>query len=103
MANFEIRRDSSCATVIPAGDVVASSVPELRPAMRDLVRSGVREMVFDLGHAEMIDSIGIGLLLSSYNSMSKAGGTFSIVQASDQVLDLLRTMCVHRHFSVSGR
>lgn len=103
MAKSEIRRDGDCATVVPAGDVVASSVLELRPAMRDLARSGVREMVVDLGRTEMIDSTGIGLLLAAYNSMAKLGGAFRIVQASAEVLDLLRAMRLHQHFSVSGR
>ena len=103
MATFEIRRESDCATVVPTGDVVASSVRELRPAMRDLVRSGVHEMVFDLSQTQMIDSTGIGLLLSAYNSISKTGGKISVVQASAEILDLLRTMRIHQHFSVSGR
>jgi len=103
VANFEIRRKAGCAMVIPAGDVVATSVSELRPAMRDLLRAGVQDMILDLAHAEMLDSTGIGLLLAAYNSISKAGGTFSVVKASDEIVELLRSMRVHQHFSVSGR
>jgi anti-sigma B factor antagonist len=103
MANFEIRRESGFAKVVPAGNVVSSLVPELRPAMRDLLRSGVREVVLDLEHVEMMDSTGIGLLLSAYNSISGLGGTFAVVGASDEIVELLRTMRVHQHFSVSGR
>ena len=43
--NFEIRREGETAVVAMHGDVVASSVPELRPALRDLLRSGLRDMV----------------------------------------------------------
>jgi anti-anti-sigma factor len=103
MPNFDVQQESQCATVIPAGDVVASAVSELRPLMRDLVRSGVREMVFDLVRVEMIDSTGIGLLLSAHNSMTQTGGKFSVVRASAEVMDLLRTMRLHQHFAVSGR
>ena len=103
MANVEIRRAGECATVIPSGDVVASSVPELRAAMRELVREGVREMNFELASAQMIDSTGIGLLLSAYNSLSQAGGKFAVTEASPDIEELLRTMRVHQHFSVSGR
>jgi anti-sigma B factor antagonist len=103
MTNFEIRREGNCVTVAPATDVVASLVGELRPAMRDLVRSGVRQMVLDLGRAEMVDSTGIGLMLSAFNSISAAGGEFSVVGASREILELLRTMRVQQHFPVSGR
>lgn len=103
MANFEVRRDGNSAMLAPAGDVVASSVAELRPAMRDLVRSGVCDMVLDLSRTEMMDSTGIGLLLSAYNSVSQAGGKFSVVEVSGEILDLLRAMRVHQHFPVAGR
>jgi anti-sigma B factor antagonist len=89
--------------VTPSGDVLASSMAELRPAMRDLVRSGIGEMVVDLAATSMIDSTGLGLLLSAFNSITKAGGKFSIVHASDEILELLRSMRMHQHFSVSGR
>jgi anti-sigma B factor antagonist len=103
MPEFEIRREGKVAVVTPSGDVLASSMAELRPAMRDLVRSGIGEMVVDLAATSMIDSTGLGLLLSAFNSITKAGGKFSIVHASDEILELLRSMRMHQHFSVSGR
>lgn len=103
MADLEIRREGDCATVIPGGDLVASSVVELRPALRDLVRGGVREIILDLRRAEMLDSMGIGLLLSAYNSLTQAGGRLSVVDASAEMIGLLRAMRVHQHFPVTGR
>lgn len=103
MAEFEVRRQEDAVVVAPAGDVLSSSVPQLRVAMRDLVRSGVREMVFDLKATSMIDSTGVGLLLAAFNSITAAGGKFSVVHASDEILELFRTMRIHQHFAVSGR
>ena len=101
--NFEIRREGDAAVVATHGDVVASSVPELRPALRDLVRSGLRDMVVDLVDTTMIDSTGVGLLLSAFNSLSKVQGKFAVVNASDEILDLLRTLRIHQHFPIAGR
>jgi anti-sigma B factor antagonist len=103
MQNFKIERDGETATVVVGGDICAASAPELRPAMRDLVKSGVRRMVFDLTETSMVDSTGIGLLLAAFNSMRNSGGEFSVVHASDEILDLLKTMRITQHFSVSGR
>jgi anti-anti-sigma factor len=103
MTEMEIRVEEGTAVVAPAGDLLASCVPELRTAMRDLVRSGVREMVVDLDRAAMIDSTGVGLLLSAFNSIKAAGGAFSVIHASDEILELFRTMRMHQHFPVSGR
>ena len=103
MQNFRIERDGETATVVAAGDICASAAPELRPALRDLVKSGVRRMVFDLTQTTMVDSTGIGLLLAAFNSMRGAGGEFSVVCASDEILDLFKTMRINQHFPVSGR
>jgi anti-sigma B factor antagonist len=101
--DFEILREGDAAVVASHGDVLSSSVPQMRVAMRDLVRSGVREMIFDLDKAAMIDSTGLGLLLAAFNSITAVGGKFSVVHASDEILDLFRTMRIHQHFTVSGR
>ena len=103
MPEFEVRREAEAAVLAPLGDVLASAVPELRPALRELVRSGVRDLVVDLRAASMIDSTGLGLLLSAHNSMQAVGGKFAVVQASDEMLELFRSMRIHQHFSISGR
>ena len=103
MTELEVRREGAATVVTPTGDLLASSVPQLRTAMRDLVRSGVREMVVDLERTAMVDSAGLGLLLSAFNSIHSAGGGFAVVHASDEVLELLRSMRIHQHFEVTGR
>ena len=103
MTDFDVRREGETAVVVARGDVLSSSVSEMRTAMRDLVRSGVRELVFDMQSSTMIDSTGLGLLLAAFNSISAVGGKFSVVHASDEILDLFRSMRINQHFAVSGR
>jgi anti-anti-sigma factor len=50
----------------------------------------------------MIDSSGLGLLFSAFNSLRAVGGTLSVVNASEDVLDLFRTLRINQHFPVSG-
>jgi len=99
---FEIRREGEKTVLAPRGDIVASSVPSLRPAMRDLVREGVRELVVDLAETSMIDSTGLGLLLAAFNSLRQVGGVFAVVHASDELLELFRSLRIHQHFAVTG-
>ena len=87
----------------PEGDIVAASATELRGKLRDLVNNGARQLVIDLEKTKMVDSVGLGLLIASHNSLQKVGGQLSIVRASADILELLTTMRIHQHFSVSGR
>lgn len=67
-----VTRENNRVVVRPAGDdIVAASIPELRSRMRGIVEEGVRELVVDLADVRMVDSSGIGLLISAYNSLRK--------------------------------
>jgi anti-anti-sigma factor len=98
-----VTREDGKAIVRPAGDsIVAASIPELRSQMRAIVADGVRDLVIDLTNVNMVDSSGIGLLISAYNSLRKLGGQLAVINASAEILELFRTMRMHQHFSVSG-
>lgn len=98
-----VTRESKKVVVRPAGDsIVAASIPELRLKMREIVAEGVEELVIDLAGVQMVDSSGIGLLISAFNSQRKVGGRLAVIHASTEILELFRTMRMHQHFSVSG-
>lgn len=100
---IELTREDDKAVIKPTGeDIVASSIPELRSKMRGAVEEGVRQLVVDLVNVRMVDSMGIGLLISAHNSLRKLGGRLAVVHASRDILDLFQMMRIHQHFSVSG-
>jgi anti-anti-sigma factor len=102
MANTVIRWDGRKAIVHPAGNVVAPLVPELRSALREALTKGANELIIDLEAVQVIDSSGLGLLVSAHNSIRKPGGRLAVVNASKDILNLLYSMRIHQHFSVSG-
>ncbi|MGB6945327.1 MAG: ATP-binding protein [Bryobacteraceae bacterium] len=99
----DILREDNKAVLRPGGDnIVAATLPDLRAKMRAIVEEGVQELVIDLTDVRMVDSSGIGLLISAHNSLRKSGGTLAVIHASAEILELFRTMRMHQHFSVSG-
>jgi len=95
-------QEDNRAVIRPEADIVAASVADLRSRMRGLIGAGVRDLVVDLSAVRMVDSAGLGLLISAHNSLRKAGGQISVVHASPDVYELFRTMRIHQHFSVSA-
>ena len=102
MSNNTLTRIDGAVVLQPAGDVVAAVVPELREVLRGAVAEGAREMVWDLSNVKMLDSAGIGLLISAYNSIRKLGGSLRVIRASGEIVELLRAMRIHQHISVAG-
>jgi anti-anti-sigma factor len=101
MTNTVVTWKDQQATVLPAGDVVAAMVPELRSALRGALANGVRQMTIDFAQVRMVDSTGLGLLISAHNSIAKAGGRLEVIHASREILELFRSMRIHQHFSIS--
>jgi anti-anti-sigma factor len=97
-----VMRDGQGAVVQPDGDVVAAAAPEMRAVLRSAVAEGASELVVDLTKVRMVDSTGLGLLISAHNSLRKAGGRLAVIHASPEVLDLFKSLRIHQHFSVSG-
>ena len=97
-----VTQDGQRVVIRPEGDVVAASAPPLRSAIRDIVARGAREVIVDLTNVEMLDSTGIGLLISAHNSLKRSGGTLSVIHATPEILELLLAMRIHQPFSVSG-
>ena len=87
----------------PESDLVAVNLPGLRTRLRDSIRLGAREITIDLSKTEMVDSAGMGLLISTHNSLKNAGGSLQVINASQDVLELLMTMRLHQHFSIKGK
>jgi anti-anti-sigma factor len=86
----------------PEGDLVSAKLPSLRSRLREMVAAGILHLTLDLTPVQMVDSAGIGLLISAHNSLKKAGGELTVIHASGDILQLFRTMRIHQHFSVSG-
>jgi anti-anti-sigma factor len=94
--------DASVAVIQPTGDIVAASVPELRSRMRGAIAGGAHKLTIDLRNVEMIDSVGLGMLIAAHNSLTRVGGELSAVNASEELIDLFVAMRIHQHFRVSG-
>jgi anti-anti-sigma factor len=97
---MELSREGIRVNVKPGGNIVASGINELRAKLKPVIDDGGREIIFDLEGVRMIDSIGLGLLIATHNSLAGVGGKLKIVNASKDLLDLFRNMRLDQHFEV---
>jgi anti-anti-sigma factor len=102
MNNKPTLQENTAAVLLPEGDLVSAKLPALREKLREMVAAGTLHLTLDLAGTQMVDSAGIGLLISAHNSLKKAGGDLSVIHASKDIMDLFRTMRIHQHFAVSG-
>ena len=99
---MEIIRDGRKSIVKPGKDIVSAIAAELRQEFKNLVESGATGICVDLTGVDVIDSIGLGLLISVHNSLVKVDGKFEVIKASENMLELFKNMRLDKHFTVRG-
>jgi anti-sigma B factor antagonist len=72
----------------------------LRDAIRDLVGKGNKKILLNLAEISYIDSSGIGELVSSFTSVSNAGGSLKLLKLTKRVQDLLQITKLYTVFEV---
>ncbi len=97
----EILKDGSVVTIKPGHDIVASRVEQLKAELKGIIDGGLSKLVIDFTETTMIDSMGIGILIATYNSLKKKGGTLELTHVSPEIASLLKNMRLNQYFTIS--
>ena len=90
--------DGDKAVLFP-GDLTAGTVDVVRAKLKGLLQAGAKHLTVDLAGVQMVDSMGIGLLIQANNSVSKADGTFRVINPSEELAELFRSMRLDKWFT----
>jgi anti-sigma B factor antagonist len=89
---FSTTTDGGAVTLSITGELDAVSVPELRPALDELINNGIKKIVIDLSGLRLIDSSGVGAIVYLFRRIRTQGGVVSVRGATDQPLAILRLL-----------
>lgn len=97
-----IERKNGVVTMKPGIDIVASQCANLKQEFLEIINSGEKKIVIDFSGTEMIDSSGIGLLISIRNSLANYGGSeIELLNLSEDLKQLFKVMKLDNHFRIS--
>ena len=95
------RTDNGEETVLKIeGTLDAVTAPELRTVIDDLVSSSRKEVTLDLVDLRLIDSSGVGVIVSLFKRVRANGGQVRIVGLRDQPRAIFRLLRLDRVFPV---
>jgi anti-sigma B factor antagonist len=95
------REDTGDVTILRiSGALDALSTPELRPVIDALVAEKRPVITVDLSELRLIDSSGVGAIVSLYKRMKALGAKVEVVGLKDQPLAIFRLLRLDRIFSV---
>lgn len=68
---------------------IGESCVELRNRIRELLKSGSKNILLNLGEVSYMDSSGIGELVSAYTSVTNQGGQLKLLNLTKKLHELL--------------
>jgi len=80
------------------GTLDAVTAPELRPALDALVSENKKKIVIDLSSLRLIDSSGVGVLVSVFKRVRANGGDVRVIGVRDQPRAIFRLLRLDRVF-----
>lgn len=93
-------KDSSVQLVMEPR-ISAQDVPALRESFRACIQEGARNLELDFSRVESLDSMGIGLLVATHNSLAKQGGALQLTGVKKDIHQLLSLMRLDKHFAIT--
>ena len=92
MAHLTInQRQSGDVTILDLSGriTIGEGSVQLREAVKELLGSGNKKILLNLGNVSYVDSSGIGELVSSYTTTSNQGGQLKLLNLGKKIKDLL--------------
>ena len=101
---FRVQRKESedCTVMECFGRLTSENVPLLKDAMREACERKVR-IVLDLREVPMMDSSGLGAVVTLHVSARTRGCSLEVVNVSKQILELFSMTNVLSLFEATGR
>jgi anti-sigma B factor antagonist len=87
---YDISEKEGVVVVTPKGRMMADpELEKLHEKIKELVRIGARKMVIDLGDVELMDSRGLGILVSALTSLRNVQGELKLSRITNKIQSLL--------------
>lgn len=94
------RSDNGDETLLKIeGALDALSAPDLRPTLDALVSEKRKKVVVDLSALRLIDSSGIGVIVSLFKRIGAQGGVVRVTGLRDQPLAIFKLLRLDRVFT----
>jgi len=99
--NHFVEQDGDVTVLHIRGELDALSCSDIRPVLDAIVGDGKRSVTVDLSELRLIDSSGVGAIVSLYKRIRAIGGDVRFVGVTAQPLVIFRLLRLDRAFQLS--
>jgi anti-anti-sigma factor len=94
-------RDEDRTTIVLEGDLTSANLNDFRGITQFEIDRGGKLFCIDFAETEIIDSMGVGCLVATYNSIRHKEGTLKLINVPEHLHEILRIMHLDHIFTVA--
>jgi len=96
----EIIVNETAVTLIPSEDIVSNKACALSQDISKVI-DNYAQVIIDMRFVTLIDSTGIGLIISAQNKLHKRDAKLKLTNVSDDILTMFKIMRLDKHLYVN--
>lgn len=96
---IETERNDETLILRPAGRLDTDTAPQLKEVL-DSTLTGVKDLQIDMEKLEYVTSAGLRVLLAAMKTMKAEGGSLTVYNANDAVMEVFRITGFKRHMDI---
>ncbi len=100
MFDFTKEEQDDIVLLTLKGNLDALTAVELRPTIDELVANRQTKVIFDLNELTLIDSSGVGAIVSLFKRVRMLGGDVKIARLANQPKEIFRLLRLDRAFDL---
>lgn len=81
-------------------DVVAAKSEDIKQKLKEAITGDLTFLTLDLDKVEQVDSVGMGVLIATYNSLRKRDIGFKLINVDQNIYELFQVMRLNKHFEI---
>jgi len=93
-------QEGNKTVIIPAMSIVASMAEDFKKELLSAIHTYDGNLVIDLAGVDMVDSVGLGVIIAAHNTLTQKGSTLEIINVSNDIYGLFSTMRLNRRFKI---
>lgn len=82
--------------------ITAAKVNDLRDKLLKVPEQKIKKLVLDFAKVETVDSVGLGLVLATYNTMKDTGGSLEIINVPEDICGVFNATGLNRHLEIQS-
>ncbi len=95
-------RQVGSITILDIGGriVLREESASIRDVIRNLLNNGHKQILFNLGHVDYIDIIGLGSLMGAFMTVRKQGGDLKLLNLPEKFADVMQITKLYTVFDI---